>query len=193
MRRSQRLDSETLRDLDSQRRSLLTLSKQLVVQRDKAQKLLSDTKTAKDIAQTVAQGIQQRAHQNIANVVSRCLEAIFDDPPQFKIHFERKRNRTEARLVFVRNDHEVDPLSSDSGGVVDVAAFALRLACLLLSRPKLRPIIVLDEPFRALHADIRPRVKTLLEELSKELKVQIILVTHDEALGAGTIIELGNE
>ena len=127
---------------------------------------------ARQLAQHVAQAVQQQAHQHIAGVVSRCLTAVFgEEAYEFKILFEKKRGKTEARPIFLRNGQERHPLRASGGGVVDVASFALRLACLALARPKSRLLLVLDEPFRHLSAEYRPAVRQMLEMLADEMKV----------------------
>lgn len=151
---------------------------------------LSSYHTAHQILQETAQAIQTEAHNRIGAVVSRCLEAVFDEPYQFNIEFEKKRGKTEAVLSFVRNDLQVDPMTASGGGVVDVASFALRLACLALRKPQLRMILVLDEPFRFLSAAYLPRVKDLLETLAEEMKIQIVMVTHIKTLQVGKVVEL---
>ena len=148
------------------------------------------TEEAQRIIQTIASTIQEQAHHKIASVVSRCLNSIFDEPYSFKIIFERKRGKTEARLVFVRGDLELDPLTASGGGVVDIAAFALRLACLVLSLPQKRKTLILDEPFKFLSKEYRPRVKQMLEVLSQEMGVQFIMVTHIPELECGKLIEI---
>lgn len=151
---------------------------------------LENLRKAQAIAQAVAAEVQSIAHKRIAEVVSRSLEVVFDEPYKFKILFETKRGKTEARLVFERDGLELDPLSAAGGGVVDVAAFALRLSCLLLTRPPLRRMLVLDEPFRFVSACYRPRVRDLLERLSQELGVQFVIVTHLDEFRIGTVVEL---
>ena len=155
-----------------------------------AEDKLADTQDAHAIIQLVAQAVQQEAHSQIASVVSRCMEAVFDSPYEFKIDFDRKRGRTEAALTFVRGDLEIDPMTGSGGGPIDVASFALRLACLVLSRPPIRKLLVLDEPFRFISRDFRPRARALLEGLSEEMGVQIIQVTHIDELRCGKIVEL---
>ena len=145
---------------------------------------------AQGLAQQIAAQVQQKAHDRIAGVVTRSLQAVFDDPYEFVIRFEQKRGRTEARMVFMRDGKEIDPLTASGGGVVDVAAFALRLSCLMLARPPLRRLLVLDEPFRFVSANLRGRLRGLLESLSTELGVQIIMVTHQTELTTGTVVEL---
>ena len=123
-------------------------------------------------------------------MVSRCLEAVFDEPYEFHLNFELKRGRTEARLSFVRDGVEVDPLTASGGGVVDVAAFALRLSCLMLAQPPLRRLLVMDEPFKYVSEEYRERIRVLLETLATEMGVQFVMVTHITELKTGTVIEL---
>jgi ABC-type hemin transport system ATPase subunit len=145
--------------------------------------------TAQAILQAVAQTTQEYAHARIAGIVTRCLAAVFDDPYELKLIFERKRRNTEARPVFTRAGNEYS-FEEVGGGVVDVAAFALRLAALMMMRPSPRRVLFLDEPFKHLSQGHTGRVRLLLETLSKEMKVQFVIVTHNEGLKAGKIIEL---
>lgn len=145
---------------------------------------------AQKIIQSVAQTIQQKAHERIASVVSKCLETVFEEAYDFRIYFEQKRGKTEARLVFHREGMEVDPMDASGGGVVDVASMALRLSCLMLSKPPLRKLMVLDEPFRFLSAEYRPRVRDMLESLSKEMGIQFVIVTHSNDFRMRKVVEL---
>lgn len=144
------------------------------------------------LVQEIAEATQQSAHKQIASVVTRCLKAVFgEDAYTFKIKFSQKRGKTEAELLFCRDGLEADPTTAAGGGVVDVAAFGLRLACLILSFPRRRRLLVLDEPFRHLNGiEYQERVKGMLEKLVDELGLQVILVSDDEWLRIGKVIEL---
>lgn len=156
-----------------------------------AKEEVENVSRAQEVLQLVAQGVQQRAHEQIASVVTRCLEAIFDDPYEFRIDFQRKRGKTEARLVFLQNGNEVDPKGGAGGGVIDVASFALRLACLSLSHPRKRKVLIMDEPFKWVHSPVyRERVRNLLETLSKEMKFQFIISTGIEEIQTGKVLEV---
>jgi DNA repair exonuclease SbcCD ATPase subunit len=155
-----------------------------------AESHFSAAEESRQIIQGVGQRLQEMAHERIAGVVSKCLEVVFDEPYEFKIVFEKKRNQTEARLVFVRDGMEINPMDAAGGGVVDVAAFALRLACISLRRPKLRRFIVLDEPFRFCSVQFRPRIRLMLEQLSEQFNMQILMVTHAPELVVGKVVEL---
>lgn len=143
------------------------------------------------IAQSAAVHVQKLAHDRIATLVTQCLRAVFGESAyEFVIVFEEKRSRTEARLTFKRGDKEVDPILASGGGVVDVAAFALRLSCLLLSKPSLRRLLVLDEPWKHLSEKYRPAMRKLIEELANRLGVQFLIVTHADTFKVGKVIEI---
>lgn len=149
-----------------------------------------DLEAAQVLAQEVATQIQELAHEKIATLVSKSLEAVFDEPYQFKINFEQRRGKTEADLTFERDGLQVDPMTASGGGVVDVAAFSLRLSSLLLSQPPLRRFLALDEPFRFVSADYRERVALLIRQLATDAGCQFLIVTHQKEYRIGTIVEL---
>lgn len=159
--------------------------------------ILAETKTlsyqaaaAQKILQEIAAGVQQSAHEQIARIVAKCLETVFDTPYGFRVVFEQKRGKTEARLAFVRDGAERDPLTECGGGVCDVAALGLRIAALMLARPAVRRLLVLDEPLKHLSRDHAPRIRELLEQLAADLELQIIVVTHTPQLACGKIVEI---
>jgi ABC-type sulfate/molybdate transport systems ATPase subunit len=93
-------------------------------------------------------------------------------------------------LRFSRREVEADPLSATGGGAIDVAAFALRVASLVLHRPKLSRMIVLDEPMKFVSAEYREGIRSMLEQLAADLDLQVVMVTHDEAYATGKVIEI---
>lgn len=181
---------EKLNDLLSERRATENQVRDEKRSLIEADENLAAAQTANEIIQNVAQVIQQEVHHRIASVVTRCLQAVFDEPYEFQITFERKRGRTEANLTFVRGDLAVDPMTAAGGGVVDVAAFSLRLACLLLIRPPVRRLLVMDEPWKHLSENYRPRMRELVETLAEEMNVQFLIVTHSNEFRIGKVVEI---
>lgn len=155
-----------------------------------AQAAHADAQTALALAQTVAKAVQTVAHDRVASIVTQSLKTVFNNPYEFTIEFVEKRGRTEAVLAFTRGGMSVDPMTGVGLGVVDVAAFALRLSCLMLSQPPLRRVLIMDEPFKWVSVDRRDRVRELLIALSHELGVQFIMVTHQPELRVGKVVEL---
>jgi len=161
---------------------------------------LKDIKEAQHITQTVAQTIQQQAHKKIARVVTACLQTVFTDMDyKFKLKFERKRNRTEATPVLIKDGHELanpfdktekDNRSSESGGVLDIAGFTCQVAAIVLSKPPIRPILIMDEPFKSLSVEYRDGARQMIQMLAKDFGIQFIIVTHQTELMMGKVIEL---
>lgn len=145
------------------------------------------------LVQQVAEQVQNTAHQQLASVVSKSLAEVYEDPYEFAIRFERKRGRTEAKLVFTRDGQELEnPAHESGGGAIDVAALALRLSCLKLMRPKKRMVLLLDETLRFIHgAGNRKRAARLLTSLARDAGVQIVLTTGHSWLHVGRVIEVG--
>lgn len=134
------------------------------------------------IIQEVARQTQSQLEYHISDVVSTALTAVFDDPYELKLEFVDRRGKTEADIFFVRDGQEIEPLSSAGGGAVDVASFALRIALWSLSKPKSRPTIILDEPFRFLSANLQPRAGEMMNMLSEKMGIQFIIVTHNKSI-----------
>ena len=157
-----------------------------------AQTEYRDALEARRIAQELAKRAQTEAAAPLISIVNRCLAAVFADPYTLDILFELRRGKTEVDLRFSRDGNTVDPIGASGGGVVDIASFALRLSVLLLSVPKVQRVLILDESFRFVSVAFRPRLKALLQQLTTELQVQIIQVTHIADLAMGNVIQIGD-
>ena len=145
---------------------------------------------ATQILRDLYEQTQERFHGQIMQIVSYCLKEVFgDDAYQFKIKFTQRRNQIESDIVFVRDDEEFDPIVASGGGTIDVAAFGLRMAVIYLTRKTLRSIMVLDEPFRYLSEEYRPKVAALLEKLADEFDFQFLMVTHSPEFAIGKIYQ----
>lgn len=146
---------------------------------------------AQTVLESVASLVQRNWYLQLGQVVSRCLKAVFgDETYDFKLVFKQLANRTEVQFLLERDLEEYSPMDSTGGGVVDVAAFALRLAALMLSVKGDRVLLVLDEPFRFVSAVYRSAVRQLMEKLSEEFGVQIVMVTHMEELETGKVVKI---
>lgn len=142
------------------------------------------------IAQITAQKLQTIAHERISGIVSQCLSDIFMEPVEFKIIWDKKRGKTEGRMVFIQNGNEVDPQSSDGGSALEIAAFALRLANIVISSEDKRRLLIKDEPFLALSEKHAARVQEMIMVLSKELEMQFLIITHNKKLRSGKLVDI---
>jgi DNA repair exonuclease SbcCD ATPase subunit len=137
---------------------------------------------ARAFLQKTAADTQRGLRIHIQSVVQLALDAIFPGQYEFTVEFTLKRGQTEAELVLSDADGNrlEDPMDAAGGGVVDILAFALRLSLRSLSASD--SVLVLDEPFRFLSLDKRPKAAEILRQLTKKLGLQVILVTHDPIL-----------
>ena len=155
---------------------LLDTQKQL----EKAEQDYQNALKAREIINIVAKDTQQQLEMRITNIVTMALAAVFPDPYEFKLVFSERRNQTEADLLLVRDGEEINPVDGAGGGVLDVVSFALRIAVLLMSG--YRRVIILDEPFRHLSADLQPKASEMMKMLSDKLGIQFIMVSHEEGI-----------
>ena len=158
-----------------------------------AENHLAVAEEAQKALQEIAQRIQQQVHDHLAGIVTHCIQAVFFEHDwQFKLKFHKRRCKTEADIVFVKDEHELDPTTAAGLGVVDVAAFAARLACLKMSKPRVRQLLVLDEPFRFVNGEkYQDRMIGMIEELAEKLEVQFIIISDDPWVEAGKVYSLG--
>lgn len=141
---------------------------------------------AQSFLQNVAKQTQQRLSFHISDFVSNALESIWSDEAYtFKLDFIEKRNKTEVTMYLI-DDHGIISLRDlnsvrGGGGVLDVVAFALRVALWSLQQDKVK-IMILDQPFQNLDNEHMPLAGNLLNELSDKLGIQFILINHNPIL-----------
>lgn len=141
---------------------------------------LENLQVARSLIQKAAQLTQERLSVHISDLVSLALRSVFEEPYEFQATFENRRNTIECDLNFVKNGNEYKPLDSCGYGAADVASFALRIAYWSLGNT--RPVLIWDEPFRQLDKKKQPMAAEMVKRLSKELGIQIIIITHSEEL-----------
>ena len=141
---------------------------------------LEHLQISRSILQKAAQVTQERLSVHISELVSMALRAVFDDPYEFEVVFETKRNSTECLLEFAKDGNRYKPLDSCGYGAADVASFALRISYWSLGNTA--PILVWDEPFRHLSKSLQVKAADMIKKLSYKLGIQIIIITHSDEL-----------
>ena len=142
-----------------------------------------DLERALEIIQVVAKITQQELEIHVSELVTLALDAVFPRPYKMVLQFQSRRNRSEADLLLEDEDgNKVNPMDAVGGGVVDVAAFALRIALWSLKQPRPSNTIILDEPMRFLSRDLQSRASMMIKEISQKLGIQFLIISHEENL-----------
>jgi DNA repair exonuclease SbcCD ATPase subunit len=163
-------------------RNILTTELEIEKKQLKKNKIrLKNIQDAQLITQHVAQQTQEELKFFLSDIVTVALDTVFDNPYEFVIDFVIKRGKTEAEIYFMRGGERMNPVDASGVGAIDVAAFALRVAVWKLAN-RYRNVLVLDEPFRFVSKNYLPNVSKMVKELSKKLKLQIIMITHIEEM-----------
>lgn len=144
---------------------------------------LANHENARELVKEVGMQTQALLGHHISDIASLALESVFDNPYQLDVQFVDRRNKTECDLLFIRDKEEIHPFTASGGGAVDVTAFALRVASFSMKYPKIRNIVLLDEPFRFLSKDLQDRASEMIKQVSEKLGVQFIIITHEPTLG----------
>jgi DNA repair exonuclease SbcCD ATPase subunit len=167
----------------------LQREQEYLVEKQYKKTVIDETNT---ILKIVITSVQNNVHKSITDIVTRCLRSVFGDSGyDVEMVFESKRGKVEASIQFKRDGYVYDPMDSTSGGVKEVASFGFRLAAIMLSQPKRRRLMILDEPFSGVSEEFKPSLVELLELLAKELEFQLFVVTHIEEFKVGKVIKLG--
>ena len=191
MTTNERTASRLLARINEMKQTKLRLCDQLEETESKAkewERTMEAAQEARDRLQLIAQKTQKSLELKMAHVVSNALSAIFPDPYEFRIVFETKRGQTEVSFGLERPDRPGEILSLSAvddevgGGVLDIVAFALRIAMHTLTRYRTRATIILDEPFRFLHNSYKELAADLLRTTAEMLELQFIVVTHDDEI-----------
>jgi DNA repair exonuclease SbcCD ATPase subunit len=131
---------------------------------------------------------QQQVSVTIENIVTSALVAVFGAGYSFRIKFVQRRNSTEADMVMVKGENEVDPLDNSGLGPANLIAIALRAAFIALDG-KVARFMSLDEPTAALMVKKQVLAGGVLRTLCDKLGFQILLTTHSpELAGCGDVV-----
>ena len=144
---------------------------------EEARKDIEDLGKAQALFQQAALETQATLRVRLTAIGKTALGSVFPDKNlSFTAEFETKRGKTECALLVGEEGEYTEPMEGHGGGVVDVLSFALRVAFWSMDRS--RPVLVLDEPFKFLSRDLVPAAANIIHRIARELKLQIIMVSH---------------
>lgn len=172
---------ERYQDLKSKRRIISSELTKSRLSANIVKRKIADYQEVRKVWTAISKEIQRDAKDHIENIVTMAIQTVFDHPYRFKLLFEEKRNTVTCTPLIVEGENEYHPKDAVGGGMLDVIGFALRITLWSMQNPKSRNIFILDEPFR-FTGKLSSRVGYMLRRLSRKLKFQVLLVTHDDSL-----------
>lgn len=134
---------------------------------------------AQALVQLTATETQNQLKFHLEDLVQHAIESLFPGKYQFRVVFDIARGRTSASMFLESDGQPLDPMDECGGTVVQVVAFALRVAAWTLAPTD--NVILMDEPFAAVSADFRAVCGELLSGLSKRLGIQFIIIASHES------------
>ncbi len=144
--------------------------------------LLDNTEGAREVVVNVMKLTQEQVKTYIEEVVSLALSVVYGSDYVFELEFNIKRNQSEITPWLVKDGDRFSLKDEVGGGVCDICSFALRLVLWSLSSSPTSPVFILDEPGRFLSRDKQPLFGEMIQQVSKLMGVQIILVSHSPDL-----------
>jgi len=158
--------------------SLATIESQL----EEATKIAEQCTKAKSVFVGFMQNKQAQIVNACTNLGTLMLKSIYGEEYKLVLSFEVKRGKSEAGISVFKDGMELSLDEETGGGIVDVAALAMRFALWGLMEPRTSPVFILDEPARFISKDKLPLMGNILKELSQKLGVQLIIVSHEDDL-----------
>jgi len=143
---------------------------------------VEDSKSARIVLQEVSRLTMKNLEYHLSNLVTLALKSINPEWPTFVAEIVIRRNQMECDLLFEEEGVRYKPTDGAGGGPLDVASFALR--CTFWSLDKNRACLLLDEPFKFVSPDLQEKTSDMIKMISESLKLQIILISHQEYVNA---------
>lgn len=138
--------------------------------------------------QKTSEFARNQAKSQIENLVTKCLQFIFESNVKFTIEIEDLRNKANAEFFVVDETEDLKiktkPELSRGGGVVDIVSLALRIAFLQIHKPSIQGPLILDEPAKHVSQEFINNVGEFLKQTSEMFNRQIIMITHDNYLAS---------
>lgn len=149
----------------------------------KLQEQALDIEQTQIIIQKVATRTQEQLSFYVSDMATAAIQAVFPEETEYKclLEFVQRRARTEADIWLVDSSgNKIKPSDQDGGGLINVVAFALRIAIWSLTKSS-RPTMILDEPWRDLHSrEYQERAAELMKTISRHLTLQFIVITGED-------------
>ena len=155
---------------------------------DETQKEIELIEKVSVLLQSTSEFARNQAKIQTENLVTNCLQYIFENNIEFEIEIEELYGKPNAEFYVTTNAEDMiiktKPELSRGGGVVDIISLALRIAFLQIHKPQIEGPLILDEPAKHVSEDYIFNVADFLKKASEMFERQIIMVTHNDHLAS---------
>lgn len=138
--------------------------------------------------QKTSEYARSQAKNQIENLVTKCLQYIFESNIEFRIEIDELRNKANAEFYVINESPDfflkTKPEQSRGGGVVDIVSLALRISFMQTHKPSIEGPLILDEPAKHVSEEYIYNVGDFLRQSSSMFNRQIVMVTHNSHLAA---------
>ena len=146
----------------------------------KAVTLASDTIA---ITQRFSDGLQTGVIQKFEDLLTRGVREIFDKDYAIKIELQAKGNGVTAEFYAILPDgKKVSLAKGEGGGLKDLVGILQRVLYLILEPSHPAKILCLDEAGKYIDSTRSPAAFAFIANLCRELGVQVICISHADAV-----------
>lgn len=148
-------------------------------------KSLSDLREADDVMNAVSVLAQEDSKNIVEELVTLAMQSVYGDNYSFEVDNKINRGQPETFFYVVKDGERCLLKSADDyfgGGVVDICSFALRVVMWAIQDSKSDNVLLLDEPMKNLDTARLTLAGKMIQELSKALNLQFIIITHEDEL-----------
>lgn len=134
------------------------------------------------ITQKLSEGLQTGVVKRFEDLLTRGVRQIFQKEYTVLIEFSTSGNTLNADFFITLPDgKKVNLAKGEGGGLRDLVAVLQRILYLILEPSRPARILFLDENMKALDVGRAPAAFYFIVKLCKELDIQIIFITHQQA------------
>jgi len=145
---------------------------------------LEVTRSAIEHVEDIAVTRRNRIKGRIEAVLTEAMRLVYGDDYHVELEYSVRANRSHLDVVLVRTTEEGDvrrTMGGFGGGVCDTLSVPLRLLVLLGAKQTDR-VCLLDECYKHVDPERIDAVAQFLADISKSLDMQIVLLSHHEAM-----------
>ena len=133
-----------------------------------------------DLMQKLSGIMKTNTIKRIETLITQGLKEIAEENLKFVVQYETKRNSIQAqyKLYDEATKTHYDIINSFGGGIADIISILQRI--IFIYQFDTAKILVLDEAGKWISSDKQNRFGKFLRDISHQLGIQIILITHKD-------------